>query len=558
MYSLGRIDEAIRMFRNVLDLKPLHVQSRFFLALAFEHQGNLAEAIQEYRQAIHLDPGNAEAHARLGYTLRQQGDLGEALSSFERAVELDPNSAYNHWNLVILLFTSDRERAIASLQRIIVLNPDHAEAYNLFGVAYYEMEDFDQAMDYFERAVELQPKQARFYYNLALVLRARGFSEAAVSYYKESQRLDPTLEDPHRLEALRRELEPDSESPLQEGDGFFEEQFLEAEKSPDSPNLRETRPQVGLHLTHPRIDLRSTRPMPEYIGRTRAHWPTIPGYTILRELGRGGAGYVFLAKSTDTGKAVAIKILTELALANPIMRARFEREAEAMRQLNHPNIVRIEEYNVTDRFLVMEYVPGKNLSFWIKQDLHQMEIGDRERVSASILLRCLEALEVVHAVGLIHRDLKPENIFMDEDGNPKLGDFGIVRPMAQQRGITLEDNRPGSPLYIPPENIYKSDDPDFRIDIRGDLYSLGTVAFEMVTGRPPHEERTGEGVQDYLLRKIVEPSPNPRTKNPEISESLAAIIFKAISKDRGQRYQTPTEFREDLEAFLEGRPLVHA
>lgn len=276
----------------------------------------------------------------------------------------------------------------------------------------------------------------------------------------------------------------------------------------------------------------------------------IPGYSIIRELGRGGMGVVFLASKADLANLLfAIKILKPDLIADKKSLARFKREADMHGRLNCPNTVRIHQYGVVgdQPFMVLEYVAGGNLLSWIQsKKLDPNSTPKIEREAASIVIGCLKGLEVLHQNGLVHRDIKPGNIFLDENGIPKLGDFGLARPREGSK-ITEEGKFSGTVEYLPKEVLAGE-----KHDIRADIYSLGVTLFEMVTQRLPFE--LGGEVESPLPALVVkifnEAVPDPRIFNPSLSEELAAIILKAMNKEKEGRFQTPAEFKAALLGFL--------
>lgn len=276
----------------------------------------------------------------------------------------------------------------------------------------------------------------------------------------------------------------------------------------------------------------------------------VPGYSILRELGHGGMGVVFLASKADLmNLRFAIKILKPDLITDANL-ARFKREADMHGRISSPNTVKIHRYGVVGNqpFMVLEYVEGGNLFSWIQsKKLGSASTPKIEREAASIVIGCLKGLEMLHQNGLVHRDIKPANIFLDENGIPKLGDFGLARPReGESYRVTTEGTFAGTVEYLPTEVLVGE-----KPDICADIYSLGVTLFEMVTQRLPFEADPDIPNASPLMVKIFNESvPDPRTFNPSLSEAFAAIILKAMNKEKEGRYQTPSEFKDALLDFL--------
>lgn len=284
-----------------------------------------------------------------------------------------------------------------------------------------------------------------------------------------------------------------------------------------------------------------------------SRYPKIPGYTLLKRLGAGGMGQVFLAAKDDLwGSKFAVKVLTEGSMTDEAAHARFRREAETMRQLNHPNIVKIFNYGLVNGqpFMVLEYIEGGNLWDWMQRNPPTPENTRRlEKTAAKIMTLCLEALYAIGEAGLLHRDIKPANIFLERGIIPKLGDFGLARYTQQGQTVTATGIVMGTISFLAPEQFRQKTMK--TVDIRADIYALGVTLFQMLTGRLPFEKGADEEDVAHLARIMTEPAPDPRDFNPVLSEEMARAILKALEKDRDQRFQTPAEFREALQQLIE-------
>jgi len=275
----------------------------------------------------------------------------------------------------------------------------------------------------------------------------------------------------------------------------------------------------------------------------------IPGYRIRREIHRGGQGVVYLAVQESTRREVAIKVLAGGAWSAPHERARFTREVEILGSLRHPNIVSVHDGGTSGGFpwFAMDYVPGQPLDVY-------MASGTRTvRETLELFAVIAEAVEAAHVRGILHRDLKPSNVRIDPDGRPHVLDFGLAKPLprAGDAGtMTVTGQFVGSLPWASPEQT--GDDPG-SIDLRSDVYSLGVVLYQMLTGRFPYEV-VGNLLDVIANVRRASPVP-PRRLRPELDDDVETILLKCLAKERERRYQTAGELARDVRAWLEGRPI---
>jgi alpha-tubulin suppressor-like RCC1 family protein/tRNA A-37 threonylcarbamoyl transferase component Bud32 len=251
-------------------------------------------------------------------------------------------------------------------------------------------------------------------------------------------------------------------------------------------------------------------------------------YEIVRELGRGGTAIVYLARERASGEEVAIKLIRARYIEDDEAVARFAREARFVAQLDHPNIVsvhRVLDLGSSGTALVMAHVPGRTLKQVIK-DHGRLPI----RRTEEILRGVAKALGAAHAMGIVHRDVKPENIFIDAKGHALLADFGLARSMTNDTHLTMAGVAIGTPAYMAPEQIDGGD-----LDARGDIYSLGLVTWEMLTGHRPWE---GESLYAVLYHQKHEQLPDVRDIRDDVPDYLAAVVSRAIAKNRDERWQS--------------------
>jgi serine/threonine protein kinase/tetratricopeptide (TPR) repeat protein len=294
--------------------------------------------------------------------------------------------------------------------------------------------------------------------------------------------------------------------------------------------------------------------------------PEVPGYEILSELGRGGMGVVFEARQVGLNRLVAVKVLHPGAGLRPELRARFRAEAETIARLRHPNILQIHEVGESSAgpFLSMEMVDGQNLAHW------QAGAPQPARDAARLVETLAVATQYAHDQGIIHRDLKPANILLSGFGIrgsefgpstgisnseprtlvPKIADFGLAKWLDREGGPTVSGAVLGTPSYMPPEQAAGL---HAAIGPAADVYSLGAILYELLTGRPPFKAETA--VETTLQVINDEPVPPGRLR-PNLPRDLETICLKCLRKSPRDRYSTAGELAEDLRRFLDGRPIV--
>jgi serine/threonine protein kinase len=268
---------------------------------------------------------------------------------------------------------------------------------------------------------------------------------------------------------------------------------------------------------------------------------TLGGYQIVEQIGRGGMATVYKAYDPALDRYVAIKVLSQYFAHDPDFSIRFEREAKAVARLNHPNILPIYSSGQEEglSFIVMRYVETGTLKELLGEPLEL-------RLTADIIGQIGRALEYAHEQGIVHRDVKPSNVLMGRDRWTLLADFGLARMVESSVQLTRSGVGVGTPAYMSPEQGQ-----GIRVDSRSDVYSLGVVLYEMVTGRVPYEAETPMAV---VLKHITSPLRTPRELNPSLPEAVECVVLKALSKDPADRYQTASEMVEALEEAVSREP----
>src|SRR3954454_14373732 len=267
-----------------------------------------------------------------------------------------------------------------------------------------------------------------------------------------------------------------------------------------------------------------------------ANLPEIPGYDVEALLGRGGMGVVYKARYRRLNRLVALKMLLAGAHAGPTERARFQREAESVASLRHPNIVAL--HDVGDRegcpYFTMELLEGGSLARALAGT------PQPARQAAAFLITLAEAVQAAHEAGIVHRDLKPANILLTADGTPKVADFGLARHFEGEAALTLSGTRMGTPSYMAPEQVVGKAG---TIGPAADIYALGALLYEMLTGRPPFRGETASETE----RQLIHDEPvSPSRLNTKVPRDLETICLKCLSKEPGRRYDSAAALAVDL------------
>lgn len=271
----------------------------------------------------------------------------------------------------------------------------------------------------------------------------------------------------------------------------------------------------------------------------------IEGFELLEKLGQGTTGAVYKARQLSLDRIVALKILAPSLASNPAYVARFQREAKIVSQLAHVNVIGGIDVGESGgyRYFVMEFVDGPTL-------LRILERGGAldEARATKITLQIARALDHAHRLSLVHQDVKPDNIIIADGGVAKLCDLGLAKVRSSEEGAASDGRTIGTPNYISPEQARGEED----VDIRSDVYSLGATYYHALCGAVPF---AGPSPGATLSRHLNERPRAPRDVNPSVSEPVSRIVLRMLEKRPSDRYQTPAELIEDLEALVAGRPV---
>ncbi len=268
-------------------------------------------------------------------------------------------------------------------------------------------------------------------------------------------------------------------------------------------------------------------------------------YRVLGKLGGGGMADVYLAEDTTLGRRVALKVLLKRFVEDETFVERFRREAKAAAGLNHPNVVSIYDWGQIDHvyYIVMEYVEGETLKERIRR-VGRLPAGE----AVAIVVELLSAVQFAHTNNVVHRDIKSQNILIDRHGKVKVTDFGIAR--AGDSSMTEAGSILGTAQYLAPEQAKGE-----KVDERSDLYSVGVVLYEMLTGTVPFK---GDSAVTVAMKHVNELPAEPAELVPGLPYALNQIVLKALAKSPERRYASAAEFAHDLRSAMAGGPLVAA
>ena len=280
----------------------------------------------------------------------------------------------------------------------------------------------------------------------------------------------------------------------------------------------------------------------------KAGWPEIADYDILAELGRGGMGVIYQARQRQLNRLVALKMIRAGLQAEPKDLDRFRLEAEAVARLHHANIVQIHDIGEVAGlpFVTLELLEGGSLADRLAGTPQQ------GRYAAELMITLARAIHAAHQAGIVHRDLKPSNVLFDRDGTPKIVDFGLAKRLEVEDGHTVSGQVMGTPSYMAPEQALGL---TRQIGPPADIYALGAILYEMLTGRPPFK---GPTVTETLRQVIYEEVVPPSRLQSRVSRDLETICLKCLAKEPSKRYVSADALADDLRRYLAGQTRASA
>jgi len=389
--------------------------------------------------------------------------------------------------------------------------------------------DWRTALKIIETMISLHPCASFFYKRGGVYLKLRK-NKKAIKDFEYALKLDPGFHRARKVLARIEELLLKTKSP----DEDISQEITVAELielfSPTPANLNKVK-----RKTQTNISLMSTKNRLSSLGR----------YQIIDEIGRGGMGMVFKAYDTELERIVALKVLLEKDQGQEQHTQRFLREAKATARLHHQNIVALHDINRHQEltFYTMDFIKGVSLKTYIIQN-PTLSV----QTIISLLLPITEAVHYAHTQGIIHRDLKPANIMIDEENNPLVMDFGLAKIINVEDDLSRSGDQMGTPAYMSPEQASGS-----KVDFRTDIYALGTILYQMLTGRPPFQ---GENYYNIFFQIIKNDPVLPRRLNPDIPLDLEAICLKCLEKKASKRYISANQLVQDLGNFRDHLTII--
>ncbi|HEY6572879.1 MAG TPA: serine/threonine-protein kinase, partial [Candidatus Eisenbacteria bacterium] len=266
-------------------------------------------------------------------------------------------------------------------------------------------------------------------------------------------------------------------------------------------------------------------------------------YEITEEIGSGGMATVYRAYQPSMDRHVAVKVIRSSILHDPALRERFQREARLIARLEHPHLLPVYDFDSEHEppYIVMRYLEGGTLK----------QVQQRGGIPRDELLYILQqlsgALDYAHRQGVVHRDLKPSNVMIDKEGNAFLTDFGIARATGGEKDLTGTGLMIGTPGYMAPEQARG----DSQVDKAADIYSLGVMAFEILTGRQPYES---ESAFDVILAHLNSPIPKASERGADVPRAVDAVLARALAKEKTERHPTAAAFVDELTRALKIKP----
>ena len=471
--------------------------------------GKMCQHAGDYHRAADLflssdDLESAAISLEKGGRLQEATDLYVKLGRFDRAAQMQELIGNYYEAARFFKEHGDFDRCISYLQKVGPDKKSHASAALLLGKLFTERGMIPAAKDCFQKVVSeksISSENMEIYYRLAILHEADQAFEEAEKLYGDILKINENYKDvKNRNELLKRAL-------------------MEVKKALEAPQqLPEALPKEG-RSSNVKQPIR---------------------YKIIRKVGQGGMGVVYLAEDMVLKRQVAYKVLPQSIRENPSVLQNFLQEARIAAALNHPNIVTVFDTGKdgNDIYITMEYVDGLSLKQYLER--RQTSLDERIKIMKSIC----NGVAYAHQRRVVHRDLKPTNVMLLQDRTVKIMDFGLAKRLTDT--MTEKTSVKGTPLYMSPEQIVGE-----RVDKLSDIYALGCTFYRMLTGRPPYSK--GDVYYQHLHAR-----PTPlRSVNPEIPSGLEKIVLKCIEKRKERRFKTVDEILDAL-SNLAKDPLTHS
>lgn len=504
--------------RALIAAAPERSELRWFLANDLIEQGHLTGAMEElqaifendpaelkgvlqaYDRILAKDPTNFMANLHKGMLLKIQGRFEDAQTFLERAYRMSPNN-------------SDAAYELSELYENLLREDEDIEIRFQLGKLYYMQKEFDKAISQFQRTAQDFRYETESIKMLGQCFAGKSMLEFALQEFKKLPIDDEMKELLYDL-AQRYEAKNDLVGAKQVYRQLFAADI-------NYKNVKMKFEMLAGSTSDP-MALERTAMMTQLSEKAQRR------YELQEELGRGAMGIVYKAKDNELDEIVALKILPENLTQNPEALQRFRAEARAARKLSHPNIVRIHDIGeeMGRKYISMEYVNGTDLKryFRSKGKLPPKEL-------ATLMISIANALDYAHSMGIVHRDVKPANIMLTDTMIVKVSDFGIAKVL-ESTTETVAGAIIGTPLYMSPEQIQ-----GLPIDNRADIYSLGIMMYELISGKPPF-------VEGDLAYQHTRVAPKPLA---DVPAPVGQIIMRCLEKDREQRFKVAGEVAKAFE-----------
>jgi Tfp pilus assembly protein PilF/predicted Ser/Thr protein kinase len=563
LHRARQLQQAEQICRQILNFQPNHVPAMQLLGIIGMQIGQLTPSIKIFKKALKKDPGNAELYGNLGMAQHQAGELKDAESSFRKAVKLQPRSPMTHYNLGINLQAQGQpEGAADAFHKAIAINHQYPDAWNNLGSVLQLKNKHDEAIEAYNKALEFRPDfllaklnlstalfskkeyaQARIlleqiitlkpdyddaWYNLGMVLEAEENQELAESNYRKAIELNPEYIEAYNHLGLLLFDTGKTEEGLSMIDKALSINPAHAGAISNKITLL-----LNSHKSDELIQFLEKFPPPD-IGDT---------YNMVKLLAAQKRSRVYLAERKSDNLTLVVKVLEIPAVvkdpSGPYAKKstqenifnEFIKEGKTLAEISSPFVIKIYEHgSVNDNcFIAMEYCTGGNLHQKQKQQLTPDTVI---RYMADIAM----GLDTIHRMGIIHRDLKPENILFRDDGSLVLADFGLSIKLDPISEFWEGKQRAGTYGYMSPEQYERK-----NLDQRSDLYSLGVIYYELLTGKRPYPGKTR---YELATQHVHDPIPCLPAELARYQE----IIDRTMAKVPADRYQSATELIQALES----------